>query len=144
MSSAPLPFFQKMSAADIIPGGLPVRPTDERPRVHILKTETKGKYTTGWWIRIQLRWTLSNTGFNSTQKPLMMDMEQHSTVNVWRETKILQHFYQTGNVWNVLGRSNCSKSRDEVWMTQHSFGQCFDMGHWNREPPLPERKKYPW
>lgn len=40
MSSAPLPFFQILPAADRTPGGRPVRPTDERPRVHMLRTET--------------------------------------------------------------------------------------------------------
>ena len=45
MSTAPLPFFKKKkrAAADIIPGGLRARLTDERPRVHTLKTETKRK-----------------------------------------------------------------------------------------------------
>ena len=67
MSSAPLPFsHKKMSAADIIPGGRPARLTDERPA---LKAETEGKYTSGWWIRIQLRSTLGNTlhdGYGTT------------------------------------------------------------------------------
>lgn len=70
---------KKMSAADIIPGGRPARLTDERPA---LKAETEGKYTSGWWIRIQLRSTHGNTlhdGYGTTAYCKCMSAD----LNMW-------------------------------------------------------------